>query len=76
MLRGFQIKAAWRMANINKRRKLNENTWEYPASEEVHKEVGLFTIEKEVGLFTIEHYIQKRCNTLTEYKKDRDIYKH
>ena len=45
----------------------NDDTWVYPRSDEVLKEVGLFTIE---------HYIQKRRNTLSGYAENRDIYKH
>ena len=67
MLTGFQIRAAWRMARRNKPRKLDDDTWVYPRSDEVLKEVGLFTIE---------HYIQKRRNTLSEYTESREIYKH
>ena len=66
MLSGFQIRAAWRMAIHNKPRKLNDDTWVYPRSDDVYKEVGLFSIE---------HYIQKRRNTLSEYAENRDIYK-
>ena len=54
------------MAIHNKPRKLVDDTWVYWRSDDVYKEVGLFTIE---------HYIQKRRNSLSEYAENSDIYK-
>ena len=49
MLKGFHMRAAYRMAKINKPRRLENREWYYPPSEAVFEEVGLHSIE---------HYIE------------------
>ena len=49
MLKGFHMRAAYRMAKINKPKKLENGEWYYPPSEAVFEEVGLHSIE---------HYIE------------------
>jgi len=65
-LEGFHKKAAWRMAKINTVRLDPETqTWQYPSTEDVFEEVGLFSIE---------HYINVRRQTIANYIVHRPIF--
>ena len=46
-------------------RKLEDGTWEYPPSEEILEQAGLYTIQE---------YIQRRRDTITRYIRNRPIY--
>eukprot|EP00957_Ditylum_brightwellii_P181368 13815834-Ditylum_brightwellii.AAC.1 len=43
MLEGFHAKAAWQMATVNRPERQLDDTWVYPATEDVLEEVGLQT---------------------------------
>jgi hypothetical protein len=64
-LEGFHVKAAWRMAAVNKPRKdAATNKWTYPKTEEVLEEVGLHSME---------HYIRVCRDTIAQYIATRPI---
>jgi hypothetical protein len=64
-LEGFHVKAAWRMAAVNKLQKdAATDTWTYPVTEEVLEEVGLHSME---------HYICVRRDTITQYIATRPM---
>jgi hypothetical protein len=64
-LEGFHVKAAWRMAAVNKPRKdAATGTWTYPVTEEVLEEVGLYSME---------HYIRVRRDSIAQYIATRPI---
>ena len=65
VLEGFHLRAAWRMAIVNKPRRNPDNTWTYPKSE---------AVLEEVGLYTIEHYILQRRNTIAAHIATRPIF--
>ena len=46
-------------------RKLEDGTWEYPSSEEILEQNGLYTIQE---------YIQRRRDTINRYIRNRPIY--
>ena len=64
-LEGFHLRAAWRMVRENKPRKEPDETWMYPLSEDVLKEVGLFTIA---------HYVEVRRQTIASFIVNRPIF--
>ena len=64
-LEGFHIRAAYRMAIINKPKRGSNNTWTYPRTKDVLEECGLETIDT---------YIQKRRDTIAQYIATRPIY--
>ena len=64
-LEGFHLQAAWRMARKYKPRKEPDGTWMYPSSEDVLKEVGLFTIA---------HYVEVRRQTIASFIVNRPIF--
>ena len=66
MLRGFHLRAAYRMAKVNKPRKLDDGEWYYPPSEEVFAEVKMHSID---------YYIEKRRTSIAEYVATRDVFK-
>ena len=57
MLRGFHLRAAYRMAKINKPRKLDDGEWYYPPSEDVFAEVKVHSID---------HYIEKQIQPIAD----------
>ena len=63
-LEGFHIRAAYRMARNNKPLQ-NARGWEYPASGDMLKEVGLYPVE---------HYIRVRRNTIAAYIMHQPIF--
>ena len=63
-LEGFHIRAAYQMARDNKPLR-NAGGWEYPASGDVLKEVGLYTVE---------HYIRVRRDTIAAYIMHQSIF--
>jgi hypothetical protein len=65
VLEGFHLKAAWRIATVNKPVRKPDGTWVYPTSEDVLEEVGLKTIK---------HYIEVRRQTIANYIVNRPIY--
>ena len=65
VLEGFHLKAAWRMAIVNKPRREPDGTWVYPRSEDVMEEVGLHSIE---------HYIHVRQETIFNHIVNRPIF--
>ena len=65
ILRGFHIRAAYRMAKEHRPRKLDTGEWYYPPSE---------AVLNEVKLYEIEHYIEKRRNSIADYVATRDIF--
>ena len=66
MLRGFHLRAAYRMAKVNKPRKLDDVEWYYPPSEDVFAEVKIHSID---------HYIEKRRASIAEYVASREVFK-
>ena len=65
-LEGFHLKAAWRMAIVNKpRRNPIDDSWSYPASADVMEEVGLHSIA---------HYIEVRRQTIANFIVNRPIF--
>ena len=65
-LEGFHIRAAWRMALVNKPRKdPTSGTWTYPPSEDALEEVGLHTIAD---------YVQVRRQTIANFIVNRPIF--
>ncbi len=63
-LEGFHIRAAYRMAKMNKPKRSPGNVWEYPRSADVLKECGMKTMEE---------YIHTRRQTITTYVATRPI---
>ena len=66
-LDGFHIRAAWRMATVNKPVRRADGTWKYPSSEAV--------LEK-VGLYTMSWYIDKRRQTIAAFIVNRPIFRY
>ena len=64
-LEGFHMRAAWRMAHDNKPRRKPDGTWKYPSSEDVLKEVGLYSIG---------HYVEVRRQTIASFIVTRPIF--
>ncbi len=64
-LEGFHIRAAYRMARINKPKRGSNNTWTYPRSKDVLEECGLETIDT---------YIKKRRDTIAQYVATQPIF--
>ena len=65
-LEGFHIRSAYRMARVNKPRKIQgTGTWTYPSTEDVLEEVGLFPIRQ---------YIEVRRQTIAAYIVNRPIF--
>ena len=67
-LEGFQLRAAYRMAQVHKSsRNPIDKSWTYPPSEEVLEEVGLH-------LHPIVHYIKVRRQTVASFIVNRPIF--
>jgi hypothetical protein len=64
ILEGFHLRATWRLAIVNKPRKVG-NEWVYPQTE---------TVLEEVGFHSMEHYIRVRRNTIATYVATRPIF--
>ena len=65
-MRGFHIHAAYRIAKVNKPKRMPGSAgWWYPSSKDVLEEVGLYTID---------HYIGVRRESISSYIRDRPIF--
>ena len=66
-LDGFHMRAAWRMARINKPRRNLDGSWTYPSSE--------LTLE-EVALHPIAYYVEVRRQTIAKFIVNRPIFEY
>jgi len=66
-LEGFHMRAAWRMARINKPRRNLDGSWTYPSSE--------LTLE-EVALHPIAYYVEVRRQTIAKFIVNRPIFEY
>ena len=64
-LEGFNIRAVYRMAVVNKPWRELNHTWVYPRTKDVLNECGMDTIS---------HYVGVRRDTILAYVVDRPIY--
>jgi len=64
VLEGFHLRAAWRLAIVNRPRKVGDS-WVYPKTEDVLEEVGLYSVE---------HYIRVRRDTIASHIATRPIF--
>ena len=64
-LQGFQTRACWRMAKVNRPVRGEDGVWKYPPTEDVLKEVGLKPIAD---------YIRARRDTIAKWVADRPVY--
>ena len=64
-LEGFHLRAAWRMATVNKPVKNDDGSWTYPSAKDVLEEVGLYTMKE---------YIEVRRQTIANYIVNRPIF--
>ena len=64
-LQGFQTRAAWGMAQEHKPRRTEAREWEYPATEDVLRDVGLEPIRR---------LIQARRAYITKWVADRPLH--
>ena len=65
VLEGFHLRAAWRLAIVNKPRRSPEGQWTYPRTEDVFEEVGFHSVE---------HYIKVRRDTIASHIATRPIF--
>ena len=64
-LRGFQIRAAWRMNRIHRPREDEAGVWRYPKREDALKECGLKDVLE---------YIEARRATVARFVVDRPVF--
>jgi hypothetical protein len=63
-LEGFHIRAAYRMVEVYRPKRVARNRWEYPKTSDVLEECGMAMIQ---------HYIQKRRATIAIFIADQPI---
>ena len=62
---GFHLRAAWRLAIVNKPRRDPHGLWAYPKTEDV---------VEEVGLYSVEHFIRVSCDTIASHIANHPIF--
>ena len=66
LLEGFQLRAAYRMAQENRPLRGQDGKWAYPRTEDVLAEVGLRPIKE---------YIRRRRETIAAWVRDRPLFR-